>query len=82
MNPDSLFIDCYSTVADILCQKENVGSELDEIFYRGECRSIQSICVENGLSGVNVNFCFNQTANLEVSINDVITRTLSAEEFF
>ncbi|CRK99499.1 CLUMA_CG012818, isoform A [Clunio marinus] len=73
---------CFSTIEDINCQRFNEGNPSDEIFFRGSCVDIESICSKNGLLGVNVNFCFNQTTNSEVPLNEVIFRRLSSEEFF
>lgn len=73
---------CFSTVEDLKCQVGNNGTELDKIYFGGGCSTIQNICESNGLTGVNVNFCFNQTSNLQIPVNEVITRILSAEEFF
>lgn len=67
---------------DVLCQENNVGDARDEIFYQGECKSVEEICSTNGLIGRNVNYCFNSTSNLEIPINEIITRKLAAEEFF
>jgi hypothetical protein len=60
----------------------NTGTKFDEIFYQEKCRTIDEICRGEGLSGVNVTFCFNESTSAHVPINDVITRTLSAEEFY
>jgi hypothetical protein len=77
-----LLKDCYSTREDIACQIGNVGNSLDKIFFQGGCKTIETICAGKGFSGFNSNFCFNTTANVQVPINEVITRTLSAEEFY
>lgn len=74
--------DCYSTVQDLICQENNQGNAFDEIFYRGGCKTIEEICRKFDLSGRDVNFCFNESLSVKVPLNDVITRTLSAEEFF
>lgn len=77
-----MFLDCFSTVQDLECQRNNVGNASDEIFFNKECRSMDEICSISGLVGVNVSYCFNETSQTAVSINDVISRVLSAEEFF
>jgi hypothetical protein len=59
-----------------------MGNIFDEIFYRGKCVNVQTICESYGLSGVNVNYCLNSTTLLKIPMSEVITRTLSAEEFF
>lgn len=64
------------------CRENNAGNLLDEIFYSGKCRTIESICELKNLHGLDENHCLNTSVNLKVHINDVITRTLSAEEFF
>lgn len=78
-----LLTDCFSIVQDIACQKNNVGNPSDQIFYQRACRQIGEICsLTPGLVGVNANFCFNQATGQQVPINEVITRTLAAEEFY
>jgi len=72
---------CFSTVEDIRCQSGNTGGPTDQISYRDRCRTVQSICEDNNLIGVNVATCMNQTGH-EIAINQVITRYLSTEEFF
>lgn len=67
---------------DVLCQENNGGNASDEIFFQGRCKSIEEICSAYGLSGQDVNFCFNATLNQEIPINEIITRKLAAEEFF
>lgn len=82
---NELTADCFSTIADLECQYGNDNNHLDEIFYRDQCRTVQEICegIQNRtLTGVNVNYCFDQVLNVNVPISQVITRTLSAEEFF
>lgn len=74
--------DCYSTIEDAKCRDGNMGNLLDEIFYHGKCQTIESICESKGLYGLDDNHCLNATTNAKVHINEVITRTLSAEEFF
>lgn len=69
-------------VQDVICQENNVGDANDEIYFQGECKSIESICTAINLTGRNVNFCFNSTSNQEIPINEIITRKLAAEEFF
>ena len=73
---------CFSIKADIECQVNNVGNALDRIFFQRDCRAVGEICAQSGLIGRNANFCFNQTSNQEVAVNQVIKRTLAAEEFF
>ncbi|KAG5680362.1 hypothetical protein PVAND_009871 [Polypedilum vanderplanki] len=73
---------CFSTIEDLYCRQENVGSASDQIFYRGGCREINEICSIHDLVGVNASNCMNTTTNELVPINDVITRSLSSEEFF
>lgn len=75
-------LDCYSTIEDIKCREENIGNLFDELYYRGKCQNVQSICESYGFIGVNVNYCLNTTTSLKIPLNEVITRTLSAEEFF
>lgn len=77
-----LFTDCFSIVQDIACKENNLGNPQDLIFYQRSCRQIGEICTASGLLGRNANYCFNQTTNQEVPINEVITRTLAAEEFY
>lgn len=67
---------------DLICREKNVGGARDEIFFQGDCKSIEQICEANGLTGRDVNFCFNSTSNQEIPINEIITRKLAAEEFF
>ena len=76
------FLDCYSTIQDLKCQEGNVGNAFDQIFYRGGCQTIESICASRNLTGMNVNSCIDQSTNKLLPINEVITRTLSAEEFY
>ncbi|KAG4080393.1 hypothetical protein HA402_010461 [Bradysia odoriphaga] len=73
---------CYSMARDILCQENNAGNASDQLFFQGRCQTVEEICSANDLTGRDVNFCFNGTANQEVQINEVITRKLAAEEFF
>lgn len=77
-----IFSACYSTSEDINCRANNSGNANDKIFYFGDCRTIYDICGNRSLSGVNVTFCRNETAQVYLPINDVINRTLSSEEFF
>lgn len=67
---------------DLLCQENNAGNASDQIFYRGGCRTVDEICLANGLNGRNATFCFNVTSSQEIPINEIITRKLAAEEFF
>lgn len=78
----NLLLDCYSTVQDLICQENNQGNAMDQIFYRGGCKTIEEICNKFDLSGLNINFCYNESLSVEVPLNEVIKRTLSAEEFF
>jgi hypothetical protein len=69
-------------VEDLKCRRDNIGDANDEIFYRGECRTIDWICQNNTLVGVNENYCLDVNNNVNIAISDVINRTLSTEEFF
>lgn len=79
---EKLFLACFSTIQDRICHENNSNSPMDMLYWRRKCMDIQTICSHHGLSGVNVTFCVNETSNALVPIRDVISRTLSAEEFF
>ena len=76
----NLFLDCYNLIADIACQENNQGTELDEIFYQDRCQTIEEICSPLGLIPANSSGCFNETEF--TPLNRIIHRVLSSEEFF
>lgn len=80
INKWNFISDCYNLIADIACQESNEGDGNDQIFYRDDCRTIDSICSPLGLEAVNVSFCLNGTEY--TPLNRIITRVLSSEEFF
>lgn len=74
--------DCYSSIEDFKCKTDNKNDGNDTIFYMKTCMSVNDICKEYGLQGLNASFCFSKEDDIQVPIRDKIKRVLASEEYY
>lgn len=60
----------------------NDNSVTDEFFFNFTCQSIENICGDRDLVAVNGSHCRNETDGEYFTLQEVVPRVLSAEEFF
>lgn len=74
---------CYDLYHDLnVCQVNNDGSVTDQHWFNRTCQEIQTICGDRGYLAVNGSHCTNLTNGINLPLQQVIPRVLSAEEFF
>lgn len=75
---------CYDVYYDInVCQVNNVNSVYDLHFFNLTCQRTSDICsFERGYEAIDGTHCRNLSTGATVTLQEVIPRTLSAEEFF
>jgi hypothetical protein len=76
---------CYDVYHDLrVCAVGNNGGVLDRHWFNQACRTITEICgtIRQGYTPINGTHCTNVTTGLAVTLNEVVPRVLSAEEFF
>lgn len=74
---------CYELYTDLfVCGVNNTNDVTDQHFFNRTCQSIDDICGDLGLTAIDGNNCNNATGDHNMTLHEVIPRTLSAEEFF
>lgn len=74
---------CYDVYQDLrVCQVNNNGSMFDLHWFNQSCQTTFDICTDRGYLPIDGNHCTNLTSGVNVTLQEVIPRVLSAEEFF